>query len=101
MGSDDPPEKPAKNKRQYVRTKLRAEVRVSHPEVGELALHTGDISDGGAYIFAEGQDVPQVGEVVKVQVQGMAGGEAPVVTMRIVRMDKSGMGLEFIPEDEQ
>lgn len=89
-----------KRKRQHVRTKLRAEVKLSHPQVGDLKLHTGDISDGGAYIFAEGNELPKVGEVVNVQVQGMGGGEAPVVKMRIVRLDKEGIGLEFIQADD-
>lgn len=88
-----------KGKRKTVRTKLRAEVKFSHPDVGELKLHTGDISDGGAYIFSEGNEIPKVGEIVKVQVQGIGGGEAPIVEMRIVRLDKDGMGLEFIRED--
>lgn len=88
-----------KGKRKTVRTKLRAEVKFSHPDVGELKLHTGDISDGGAYIFSEGNEIPKVGEVVKVQVQGIGGGEAPIVEMRIVRLDNDGMGLEFIRED--
>lgn len=89
-----------KIKRKHVRTKLRAEVKLSHPEIGDLKLHTGDISDGGAYILAEGHELPKVGEVVNVQVQGMGGGEAPVVKMRIVRLDREGIGLEFIPADE-
>lgn len=89
-----------KNKRRTVRTKLRAEVKVTHPEVGELKLHTGDISDGGAYIFTEGNDIPQIGEIVNVQVQGIGGGDAPVVKMKIVRLDKTGMGLEFIRDEE-
>lgn len=89
-----------KNKRKSVRTKLRAEVKLSHPQVGDIKLHTGDISDGGAYIFSEGQSIPKVGEVVLVQVQGIGGGEAPVVKMRIVRIDKEGIGLEFVGEEE-
>ncbi len=86
------------NKRAYIRTKLRTEVTLNHPETGDLQLHTEDISDGGAYILAEGNATPKVGELVNVQVQGMGGGDAPVVKMRIVRIDKRGMGLEFADE---
>ena len=67
--------------------------------MGDLKLHTGDISDGGAYIFTEGNSLPKVGELVSVQVQGMGSGEAPVQNMRIVRIDKEGIGLEFVNED--
>ena len=87
-------------KRGHVRTKLRAEVKLSHPDIGDLRLHTGDISDGGAYIFSEGNEIPTVGEIVNVQVQGIGGGEAPIVKMRIVRLDNAGMGLEFIQDEE-
>lgn len=86
------------NKRESVRTKLRADVKLSHPSVGDVDLHTGDISDGGAYILSEGNSLPDVGECVNVQVQGMGSGEAPVVKMRIVRMDNKGIGLEFVDD---
>ncbi|MEE8056553.1 MAG: PilZ domain-containing protein [Pseudomonadales bacterium] len=88
-----------KNKREYIHTKLRAEVKFSHPEVGELGLHTGDISDGGAYIFAEGHSLPNIGECVEIQVQGI-GGDAPALKMRIVRLDNKGIGLEFVNEED-
>ncbi len=84
------------NKREHIRTKLRAEVKLTHPQVGDLKLHTGDISDGGAYIFTEGNQSPTIGELVSVQVQGMGDGEAPVLSMRVVRIDKTGIGLEFV-----
>ena len=89
-----------REKRKSVRTKLRARVRLAHPDLGQIDLHTGDISDTGAYILAEGQPVPQIGEVVEVQVQGMGDGEAPVVSMRVVRIDKEGIGLVFLADDE-
>jgi len=88
------------NKRQSVRTKLRATVTLTHPEVGQLQLHTGDISDGGAFIFNEGNELPSIDEIVEVQVQGMGTGEAPIVKMQVVRIDKNGVGLKFIHDDE-
>lgn len=87
------------NKRKHVRTKLRADVKMCHSELGELDLHTGDVSDGGAYILSEGKTVPSIGAVVDVQVQGIGGDNAPVVKMRVVRIDNKGMGLEFIEQD--
>lgn len=84
------------DKRRAVRTSLRADVKLSHPDVGNLDLHTGDISETGAYILSGGNDVPMPGELVSVQVQGMGGGEVPIVKMRVVRSDKDGIGLEFV-----
>jgi hypothetical protein len=79
------------------RTRLRAEVKVSHPHAGEIHAHTRDISDTGAFILTHGEAIA-VGDVVEVQVQGLPGGEAPMVRMRIVRLDKDGMGLEFVSD---
>ena len=76
------------------RTRLRAEVKVTHPDAGEILSHTRDISDSGAFIVTHGENIA-VGDIVDVQVQGLPGGDAPVVRMRIVRLDKDGMGLEF------
>ncbi|MEH6910967.1 MAG: PilZ domain-containing protein [Oceanicoccus sp.] len=87
------------NQRQYIRTKLRADVKLSHPEVGDLKLRTADISDGGAYILSEGNPLPRIGEIVHVQVLGMGGDDAPLVKMKIVRNDSSGIGLEFVSDD--
>ncbi len=82
--------------RKQVRTKLRVAVKVCHAGLGELLLHTSDISDSGVYIFAEGCELPAVGDEVTVEVQGLPGDDAPVVPMRIVRVDAKGMGLEYI-----
>ena len=91
----------SENKRKHVRTKLNASVKLTHPEAGDLNLKTGDISDGGAYIVTGGEGPLKVGDVVSVQVQGLPGGEAPILNMRIVRMDKQGVGLEFIQPEPQ
>jgi len=87
------------NQRQHIRTKLRAAVKLSHPKVGDLKLQTSDISDGGAYILSEGNPLPNIGEIVHVQVLGMGGDEAPLVKMKIVRNDSRGIGLEFVGDD--
>lgn len=79
------------------RTRLRAEVKVNHPGAGEIHSHTRDISDTGAFVLgADSSMAIAIGDVVDVQVQGLPGGDAPVVKMRVVRLDKDGMGLEFV-----
>jgi len=83
------------DKRRAVRTALRAGVKLSHSTAGKLDLHTGDISDSGAYILTAGNEPPGIDELVVVQVQGMGGGDAPEVTMRVVRSDDKGIGLAF------
>lgn len=86
--------------RKFPRTRLRAEVKLSHPKVGEQRSHTRDISEGGAFIMAEGIVLPEIGDVVEVQVQGLPGEAAPVVAMKVVRIDKEGIALQFIDVSE-
>lgn len=87
-------------KRNFVRTRLRAAVTLHHPDTGVLHLHTEDISDGGAYLLTDGQALPRIGELVEVQVQGLPGGDAPIVTMKIIRIDAEGIGLSFVDSDQ-
>jgi hypothetical protein len=86
--------------RKFPRTRLRAEVKLSHPKVGEQHSHTRDISEGGAFIMAEGIVLPEIGDVVEVQVQGLPGEAAPVVRMRVIRIDKEGVALEFVDNEQ-
>jgi hypothetical protein len=89
----------SENNRRYPRTRLRAEVKLKHPKVGEQLSHTRDISEGGAFVLNEGITLPVLGEVFEVQVQGMPGEAAPVVRMKVVRIDRDGIGLEFLKEN--
>ena len=82
-----------REKRQSVRTPFTATVKLSHIESGEFVLRTGNISDTGIYVLAEGKEVPAVGHEVAVQVQGLPGMDAPILRMRVVREDKEGIGL--------
>ncbi len=89
-----------RNDRRFIRTRLRAAVKLTHPQIGDVSTHTRDISDDGAFVYAEGQMLPALGEIVEVQVQGLPGGDAPVVRMRVVRIDKEGIGLQFVDPSE-
>jgi hypothetical protein len=86
------------NSRRFPRTRLRAEVKLNHPEVGEQTAHTRDISEGGAFILGHNIRLPEVGEIIEVQVQGLPGEAAPVVPMRIIRIDEDGVALEFVSD---
>ena len=81
-------------KRQNVRTKFRAQVRVMMEGAEPLELYTRDISDMGVYAFAEPGTLV-IGSELSVQVQGMPA-EGPTVRMRVVREGHEGFGLEFI-----
>ena len=90
----------SENNRRHPRTRLRAEVKLKHPKVGEQLSHTRDISEGGAFVLNEGITLPALGEIIEVQVQGLPGESAPVVRMKVVRIDREGIGLEFLKSGE-
>ncbi len=87
-----------KSGRRHVRTPIRTKVKLGHNELGELMVFSGNISDGGVYVELTASEKPQVGDVVSIQIQGLPI-EAPVVPARVVRIEESGLGLEFLEQD--
>ncbi len=84
-----------KDNRKYVRTRLTSSVQLTHPDIGSVEVKTRDISDGGIYLLSSITNLPPVGSEVTVQLLDTPF-EAPVLTMRIVRVENNGIGLAFI-----
>jgi hypothetical protein len=89
-----------RNRREHIRTRLTMVVKLTHPVMGEFLLNTGDISDGGAYVYEKDSPLPEIGEIVEIQVQGLPDGVAPVVQMRVRRKDKSGIGMSYLDAED-
>lgn len=83
------------NRRQDMRIKVKAKVKLSHPSVGQVLLESGDISDSGVFLYTGEITPPEVGERVTIQMTGMPM-EAPIVTMKVVRHISEGIGLQFV-----
>ena len=81
-------------RRTDLRTKISAKVKFTHNSVGSVLLESGDISDGGVFVFNGDIQPPPVGEKVTLQMTGLPM-EAPIVPMKVVRHTKDGMGLQF------
>lgn len=81
--------------RQHIRTKLISRVKLTHPDTGTIEVKTHDISDGGIYLLSPAADLPPIGSQVQVQLIDTPF-EAPVLEMKIVRVDPKGIGLKFI-----
>ncbi len=81
--------------RKYVRTRLTSSVKLTHPDIGSIEVKTRDISDGGIYLLSKITNLPPIGSEVTVQLLDTPF-EAPVLTMRIVRVENNGIGLAFI-----
>lgn len=83
------------DRRVHLRTYMATKVSVEHPEKGRAVVSTRDISDGGVFILVSGDElVLEIGDVVKVQVQGLPV-PAPVLDMVVVRETSDGYGLQF------
>lgn len=88
------------NRRKDLRTKIKAKVKFTHVSLGSVLLDSGDISDGGVFLFNGEITPPALGEKVTVQMTGLPM-EAPIVPMKIVRYTHDGMGLQFDFIDEE
>lgn len=86
--------KGSENRRQDLRTKVEAKVKFHHESVGSVILNSGDISDGGVFLYSGDITPPALGEKVTVQMIGLPM-ESPIVPMKIVRLTNDGMGLKF------
>jgi len=86
------PDSPGKS----TRTKFESRIRVAHDEKGDAIFRTGDISDGGVFLWKGPFDL-HIGDEVTAQIQDVPF-EPPVVKMRVVRVDPDGYGLSFIAD---
>ena len=83
------------NKREHKRTPLKVQLRIDHPAHGQMLVTTRDISESGVFVVIDdAQRLLQIGEVFNGQVQGLPM-EAPVVQLRVVRFEPSGVALVF------
>ena len=83
------------DKREHLRTPLKAQVKVCLNNDCEMMMTMRDVSNSGIFIFTEGQEAPPMGTVVSVQLQDMMG-DAPVISAKVVRVDSDGFGLQFL-----
>jgi hypothetical protein len=83
------------NRRKHPRHPVTVDVKISHPDFGELIVKTRNVSDSGLFLVVEPAAMPPVGEIIQGQVQGEFD-DLPVVTMKIVRTESDGLGLQFV-----
>ena len=77
---------------------MKARIRISHPDLGEVFGHTRDLSDGGVFVDNPELATLEPGSEVSGQVQDMPF-EAPVLRMVIQRVvPGEGVGLAFLDD---
>jgi len=85
--------KQSDNLRKHPRAKMNMQVMVQVSDEGRLQAQTRDVSEGGIFVMLDQAEMPKVGDFVKVQVQGLTGGDPPWVEMQVVRVEGDGLGL--------
>lgn len=82
------------------RIPMKTRIRITHESIGEIETTTRDISNSGVFLFMEDIALPDIGAIVQGQVQGLPGGDAPIVDMEVVRMEPEGIGLRYVRDEE-
>jgi c-di-GMP-binding flagellar brake protein YcgR len=82
------------DKREHLRTPITCRIKIVHPDIGEVEVHTRDLSDGGVFVLLKPEEAPPIGSRVTGQVQGLMD-DAPVLEMEVVRAEPEGIGLKF------
>lgn len=82
-------------KRNGPRTPMKCQVKITHPDFGEMVANTRDISDGGIFLLTGSDEPFCLGTVLQGQVQNM-GVEAPVLNLKVVRVEDDGIALKFM-----
>jgi len=85
-------------RRRHHRIHVPLEVELTHESTGTVNLKTRDLSDGGVFLVMKNQPIPPEGSLVTVRLKGaFDGGELPpATTMKVVRLEGLGVGLEFV-----
>lgn len=83
-----------KERRQFLRMRFGSRVQVFHPVHGKDVFNTADVSDGGLYLLNGPFDFT-MGDVITLQVMDLPE-SGPMVTVKVVRRDAGGVGLQFV-----
>ena len=88
-------------RRKHRRKVVNSRVRIFHSSFGSLDTRSRDISDGGLLLLAN-KDLPQSLLNTEIKLIFLDSGDMDVVfNVNIVRINDSGIGLEFINYEKE
>ncbi len=88
-----------REQRRHRRIYMNCKIQISHPEFGSRLVEMRDFSDSGVFVSMDADQLPDIGTIVKGQVQGMEG-DAPILDMEVVRSEHGGVGLRFCEDPD-
>ncbi|MCI0666714.1 MAG: hypothetical protein L0Y38_00105 [Methylococcaceae bacterium] len=95
--SDKTPSLTGGERRGTVRLVHRGTVKVWHSSFPEKLLNIRDFSDTGAFLLCDWSDMPPLGSIIEMQLQGLAEA-APRIKAKLVRYAGKGIGVAFCEE---
>ena len=88
------------DRRKHPRILVSLKAEILAPVIGNVTVHTHDLSAGGAFVLMPPDKCPPVGSAVTIRVYGaLPGEEASVFSARVARITDQGVGLEFYDFD--
>ena len=87
-----------KERRLCQRKTVGFEVQLSNGKGDALIMQAVNKSDTGLYVLSEGEDRPALGAKVKVKLNDQA--ENELLDMLVTRIDRFGVGLQFVKHSE-
>ena len=88
---------PVRDRRNSPRYPVGFEVLVSFETDEILVMQAVNKSETGLYVLSEGFKRPRLGKIVEVVLNQSSNGQLnPKLKMLVTRMDKNGIGLEYI-----
>lgn len=88
----------AAKQRKHPRHEVSIDVIVAVPDADPITLKTGDVSHGGVFLLADGENpLPDVGtEFVATLSEFLTSTEPMAMRARVVRREGDGIGVEFL-----
>lgn len=81
-----------------VRTSFRAQIRLTHPQVGVYEVVTRDMSNTGLYLIWKEPIEVKIGDIISVQTLDIE--DAPVINAKVVRVETDGFAVMYVFDDE-
>ena len=91
-----------KDRRKYPRKKVKLDVVIRHPALGQVIGHIRDMSEGGVFLDVNRSVLFERGQIVGAKIIGDSGIDlAPLLSMEVVRVELSGIALKFVEVSEE
>lgn len=82
-----------------VRTTFRAQIKMTHPEVGVYEVVTRDMSHSGLFlIWKEPFDI-KIDDIISVQTLDIE--DAPIIRARVVRIESGGIAVTYVFDEDE